>query len=134
MKTETNKDLNSSIQTQHRMAPVTVGIDRNTFWSLRFNAQTNVIFSNTQTIHYDTLKNQVRKFSEQTQFKVGHLLIEKQEDGWILTFPGISLSFTEWIVSENSSTPIRMQVNISNESLQTLLEFLIHMKEHGQIV
>lgn len=116
------------------MAPITVGIDRNTFWSLRFNAQTNIIFPNTQKINYDMLKDQVRKFSEQTQFKVGHLLIEKQEDGWILTFPGISLSFTDWIVSENSSMAIRMQGNISNESLQTLLEFLIHMKEHGQIV
>jgi hypothetical protein len=104
-----------------------IGVLRNNLWSLQFNDTTNIVFANIQSIDIPQLQTVLREFSKHTTFQIGHLTVQKESGQVHLTFPGIPLSFENWLVCENAVTHQTLHVRISEKELQTLLEYVVHM-------
>ncbi len=117
------------------MPKVTVGVLRNNLWSLRLDTQTNLLFANIYKINICQLKQHVKAntYSESSTIQLGELLLKKEQDVWIASFPGIALTFQNWLVSENSEQQNTLRLLSYDRDIHELLEFVIHMFECGQL-
>lgn len=113
------------------MPQVTVAIQRNLLWSLKFNTTLNLIFADVNTIDCNTISNQLKNFLQETTFQIGHATLIKTTS-WKLIFPGIPLNFSNWLVSINAPEQNTMHLDVTDTDIQTLLEFLVHMHSSGQ--
>jgi hypothetical protein len=110
------------------MPAVTVGVQRNNIWSLKCNKHTNLLIPNLTHYSFQKIKEQLTKFQSQKEFTIGLLTFTKKgTDQWFASFPGIPLSFSDWIVSENAPRCESMPVIMTDSDMQTLLEFVVHM-------
>ncbi len=114
------------------MPRVTVAVNRNLLWSLRFNENTNILLSNIDHIDYNELRRAIKNFQSEPIFRVGDLSIIRGDD-WELCFPGLPISFGNWIVSSSSPTIQTVHPRLSDEDVLMLLDFLVHMHDSGAL-
>jgi hypothetical protein len=111
------------------MSKVTVGVLRNNLWSFCLDTNTNLLFPDIHTIDKNQLKHHIKTntFPESSKIQLGDLMLKKQNDTWIAAFPGISLTFNNWIVSNNSNQRNTLLLLSSDADIRDLLEFVLHM-------